>query len=150
MGVGLDLPIPFGWFAVAYSNELEPGGVTPTFLFDQHQVLFRTESGDVRMLEAFCPHLGAHLGHGGKVVGERIACPFHGWQLDGDGAVGEVPYAEAMPRRAQEGNCLYSYPVQERNQMIWAWYHPRRHRAHFRTGRHPRVLRPALDRTGNL
>ena len=27
---------------------------------------------------------------------------------------------------AAEGSCLYSYPVQERNKMIWAWYHPRR------------------------
>ena len=126
MGIGLDLPIPFGWFAVAYSNELEVGEVRPTFLFGQHQALFRTESGEARMLEAFCPHLGAHLGHGGKVMGERLACPFHGWQLDGDGVVKEVPYAETMPRRAQEGACLHSYPVQERNQMIWAWYHPRR------------------------
>ncbi|MCY3793047.1 MAG: Rieske 2Fe-2S domain-containing protein [Gammaproteobacteria bacterium] len=126
MGIGLDLPIPFGWFAVAYSNELAAGEVKPTFLFDQHQALFRTESGEARMLEAFCPHLGAHLGHGGKVMGDRIACPFHGWQLDGDGTVQEVPYADAKPRRVQEGECLYSYPVQERNQMIWAWYHPRR------------------------
>ena len=126
MGIGLDLPIPFGWFAVAYSKDLAPGEVNPTYLFDQHQVLFRTESGEARMLEAFCPHLGAHLGHGGKVVGEQLACPFHGWQLDGDGRVRAVPYAEAMPRRIQEGACLYSYPVQERNQMIWAWYHPRR------------------------
>ena len=121
MSIGLDLPIPFGWFAVAYSKDLEPGDVTPTFLFGQHQVLFRTESGEARMIEAFCPHLGAHLGHGGKVVGEQIACPFHGWQLDGHGVVQEVPYAEAMPRRTQEGACLYSHPVQERNQMIWAW-----------------------------
>jgi len=126
MGIGLDLPIPFGWFAVAYSKELAPGEVKPTFLFNQHQALFRTESGEARMLEAFCPHLGAHLGHGGKVMGDRIACPFHGWQLDGDGKVREVPYADAKPRRVQEGECLYSYPVQERNQMIWAWYHPRR------------------------
>lgn len=126
MGIGLDLPIPFGWFAVAYGKELQPGQAKPIFLFNQHQVLFRTESGKVRMLEAFCPHLGAHLGHGGKVIGERIACPFHGWQMDGEGTVREVPYAESKPRRVQEGACLYSYPVQERNQMIWAWYHPRR------------------------
>ncbi len=126
MGIGLDLPIPFGWFAVTYGKDLKPGEATATFLFDQHQVLFRTDSGQVKMLEAFCPHLGAHLGHGGKVVGERIACPFHGWQLDGDGVVQDIPYADSSPRRVQEGQCLYSYPVQERNQMIWAWYHPRR------------------------
>ncbi len=124
--IGLDLPIPFGWFPVAYSNELEVSEVKPSFLFDEHQVLFRTQSGEARMLEAFCPHLGAHLGHGGKVVGEHIACPFHAWELDGDGVVKNIPYAKAIPRRASQGACLYSYPTQERNQMIWAWYHPRR------------------------
>ena len=124
--IGLDLPIPFGWFPVAYSNELQAGEVQPTFLFDEHQVLFRTQGGEAKMLDAFCPHLGAHLGHGGKVMGEHIACPFHGWELDGDGIVKVVPYAKAIPRRAQQGACSHSYPVQERNQMIWAWYHPRR------------------------
>ena len=123
--IGADLPIPFGWFPVAYSKELDAGDVKPIFLFDEHQVLFRTESGEAKLLEAFCPHLGAHLGHGGKVVGEHVACPFHAWELDGDGVVRNIPYARAIPPRARE-QCLHSYPLQERNQMIFAWYHPRR------------------------
>ena len=124
--IGLDLPIPFGWFPVAYSSELEVGEVKPSFLFDEHQVLFRTESGEAKLLEAFCPHLGAHLGHGGKVVGEHVACPFHAWELNGDGEVKNIPYAKSIPPRAKKGACLRSYPVQEKNKMIWAWYHPRR------------------------
>ena len=122
----VDLPIPFGWFPVAYSKELKAGEVKPNFLFDEHQVLFRTESGEAKLLEAFCPHLGAHLGHGGKVVGEHVACPFHAWELDGDGVVKNIPYAKAIPPKARSGACLHSYPLQERNQMIFAWYHPRR------------------------
>jgi hypothetical protein len=27
-------------------------------------VIFRTESGEVKILEAYCPHMGAHLGYG--------------------------------------------------------------------------------------
>ncbi|MCY4198731.1 MAG: Rieske 2Fe-2S domain-containing protein [Gammaproteobacteria bacterium] len=122
----VNLPIPFGWFPVAYSKELEVGDVKPISLFDDHQVLFRTESGEAKFLEAFCPHLGAHLGHGGEVVGEHIACPFHAWQLDGEGVVKDIPYAKAIPPKARGRACLHSYPVQERNQMIFAWYHPRR------------------------
>ena len=122
----MTLPIPFGWYALAYSKDLEPGGVEPIFYFDQEMVLFRTESGEARVLEAYCPHLGAHLGHGGKVVGEHIACPFHAWEMNGKGEVKHIPYARAMPKRTTEGPCLHSYPVQERNQMIWVWYHPRR------------------------
>ena len=122
----VDLPIPIGWFPVAYSSELQVGEVKPNFLFDEHQVLFRTESGEAKLIEAFCPHLGAHLGHGGKVVGEHIACPFHAWELDGEGLVQNIPYAKSIPQRAKKGACVHSYPMQERNKMIWAWYHPRR------------------------
>ncbi len=121
-----DLPIPFGWYAVAYSKDLKAGDVEPIFFFDQHLVLYRTESGEARVMEPYCPHLGAHIGHGGKVVGENIACPFHAWEFDGNGEVKNIPYAKTIPKRAQEGSCLYSFPVQERNKMIFAWYHPRR------------------------
>lgn len=122
----INLPIPYGWYALTYSAELAPGDVQPLFNFDEHQVLFRTEQGEARLMEAFCPHLGAHLGHGGEVQGESIACPFHGWRFDGNGVCVEVPYASATPKRLRDTQCLYSYPVQERNQMVWAWYHPRR------------------------
>ena len=120
-----DLPIPFGWYAVAYTSDLNPGDVEPIFYFDRQLVLFRTESGQAKVLDAYCPHLGAHLGHGGEVKGEHIACPFHAWELNGDGEVKHIPYANNMPRRTTQGACIHSHPVQERNQMIWVWYHPR-------------------------
>ena len=60
-----------GWFVVAWAAELPPGEVRPLRYFGGHQVLFRTESGAVQMLDAHCPHLGAHLGHGGGVTGDE-------------------------------------------------------------------------------
>ena len=118
--------IPFGWYAVAYSKDLAPTEVKPLFFFNQHLVLFRTESGHAQLLEPYCPHLGAHIGHGGKVVGESIACPFHAWQFNTQGEVTAIPYAKNMPKRATQGPCLHSFPMQERNQMIWVWYHPQK------------------------
>jgi len=122
----MELPIPLGWYAVAYSDDLGPGDVQPLHYFDEHMVLFRTDAGEAIVLQAHCPHLGAHLGHGGKVTGDTIACPFHAWEFDANGNCVNVPYATSIPKQAQEKQCLYSYPVQERNRMIWAWYHPRR------------------------
>ncbi|GAB5451576.1 MAG: Rieske 2Fe-2S domain-containing protein [Halioglobus sp.] len=119
-----DKPIPFGWFALEYSDQLAPGALKTLRYFGRELVLFRTESGEARALDAYCPHLGAHLGHGGTVLGEHVACPFHGWQFDGDGVCREVPYATNMPPKVQQGPAMHSYPVLERNQMIWAWYHP--------------------------
>jgi phenylpropionate dioxygenase-like ring-hydroxylating dioxygenase large terminal subunit len=119
------LPIPFGWFVVGFSSDLAVGEVKPISYFGKQQVIFRTESGEAKVLDAYCPHLGAHLGHGGKVSGESIACPFHGWQFNGGGQCTAVPYAKNMPPKvAGDKQAVYAYPTVERNQMIWAWYHP--------------------------
>ena len=121
------MPIPFGWFGIGYSADLKVGDVKPLHYFDRELVLFRTESGEAKLLDAYCPHLGAHLGHGGKVHGESIACPFHGWQFNGAGRCTAVPYAKNMPPKvAGDKQAVYAYPVVERNQIIWAWYHPER------------------------
>jgi phenylpropionate dioxygenase-like ring-hydroxylating dioxygenase large terminal subunit len=111
--------IPNGWFQIAYSDELEPGGVLPLHYFGQDLVLFRAEGGEVALLDAFCPHLGAHLGHGGVVDGDRIRCPFHAWEFDTRGACRNVPYARKVPPKAKVApwNCA------ERNRIIWAWHH---------------------------
>ncbi|NND67629.1 MAG: Rieske 2Fe-2S domain-containing protein [Halioglobus sp.] len=119
-----DQPIPYGWFAVEYSDKLGNRGVMPLRYFGRDLVLFRTEAGAAVLMDAFCPHLGAHLGHGGKVQGENIACPFHGWQFDGAGYCQDVPYASNMPPRVVDKQVIRTYPVIERNAMIWGWYHP--------------------------
>jgi phenylpropionate dioxygenase-like ring-hydroxylating dioxygenase large terminal subunit len=120
-----NLPIPCGWYAVALSAELEAGDVKALRYFAQELVLFRSEAGVASVLNAYCPHLGAHLGHGGVVHGESLACPFHGWQFNGAGECTSVPYASAMPPRLQREKGVAPLPVQELNGVIYAWYHPR-------------------------
>ena len=61
--------------------------------FGRELVLFRTESGEAHAVDAYCAHLGAHLAVGGKVEGEGIRCPFHGWCYDGaSGQCTDIPY----------------------------------------------------------
>lgn len=115
-------PIPNGWFVVAEATELAPGEVMPLFVFGRDLVLFRTAAGEPRVLDAHCPHLGAHLGVGGRVEDDCIRCPFHGWRFDGaTGQCNEVPYDEIdfIPKKAR----TRTYPTIERNQMIWVWHH---------------------------
>ena len=50
-----------GWFVVSFSEELAVGDVKPMQYFGKHLVLFRTESGSPKILDAHCPHMGAHL-----------------------------------------------------------------------------------------
>lgn len=113
-------PIPFGWYQVGYPGDVEPGHVKPLFYFGRHLVLWRDEEGTVHLNDAFCPHLGAHLGHGGSVRGCEIRCPFHGWRFDADGTNTAIPYSERTNRSAG----IRAYPVIERNGLVMAWYHP--------------------------
>ncbi len=112
--------IPNGWYAVAWSSDLGPGEVRRIYYFEEEMVLFRTRTGQARVLSAFCPHLGAHLAEGGRVVGESVRCPFHAWQYDGQsGKCVEIPYCERIPNNAR----VRAWEVSERNGMIFVWHH---------------------------
>ena len=56
---------------------------------------FRDENGEAHVLDAYCPHLGANISIGGRVIGDCLECPFHGWQFRGsDGKVTKIPYSD--------------------------------------------------------
>ena len=129
----IPLPMPSGWFHVLYSHELAVGESKPITYFGQELVVFRTESGQAKVVDAYCPHMGAHLGYGirdnaGKgssVVGESIVCPFHGWAFNGEGQCTDVPYAKNLPPKVARGEqVLGCWQVREINQTILVWYHP--------------------------
>ena len=114
------LPVPNGWYAVAVSDELAIGEVKAVHYFGEELVVFRTESGEPAVFGAYCPHLGAHFGHGGRVEGEGLRCPFHGWRFGTDGGCREIPYAKRIP----QGASADVYAAVERNGFIFAWHDP--------------------------
>src|SRR6476620_3932677 len=88
-----------GWYLVSWSADLEAGKPMPLQYFGKHLVLCRRADGGAVLLDAFCPHLGAHLGHGGRVEGDEIVCPFHAWRFGTSGKCTAVPYASRIPPR---------------------------------------------------
>jgi len=131
----LDLPIPTGWFCVATAADLAPREVRTITFMGEERVLFRTASGELGLVDAYCPHLGAHLGHGGRVEGETLRCPFHGFRFEARGACAGAYACKAPPKlRAR------SIPVRERHGLVMAWYHP--------DGRPPTWEIPELDMNG--
>lgn len=108
---------PSGWFAIAWSAELGRTGVLNRRAFGQEWVVFRGESGEVQALAAYCPHLGAHLGHGGRVVGEQLRCPFHGFCFDRSGACQSTPYGGKRPRLH-----IRALPTQERDGVVLVFH----------------------------
>ena len=112
-----------GWHVVLFSCELAQGDVKSLRYFGRELVAYRGESGAVAVLDAYCPHLGAHLASdGGRLQGDTIACPFHGWRFDATGRCVEIPYARSIPERAVDA--LDALPVREINGFIAVWYDP--------------------------
>jgi nitrite reductase/ring-hydroxylating ferredoxin subunit len=115
-------PIPNGWFVVAEASDLGPGEVRALHAFDRDLVLYRAADGTPHVMDAHCPHLGAHLAVGGRVEDGCLRCPFHGWKFDGaSGTCVDIPYGDVkrIPPKAH----ARTYPTLERNHMIWAWHH---------------------------
>ena len=117
-----DLPpvYPNGWFHLCFSKDVARGTVKYVQQLGEHFAVFRGESGQVHVLDAYCPHMGANLAIGGRVQGDCLDCPFHGWQFDGaDGKCVNIPYAKKVPDFAK----TRSWPCLERNREIYVWYH---------------------------
>jgi len=106
LAVPARLPLPdwpLGWYAVARSDDLPRGAVRRLTLADEEIVLFRTAGGVPGALDAFCPHMGAHLAHG-RVTGEHLQCALHCWRIGVDGGiVDQSPRARAWPVREVHG-----------------------------------------------
>lgn len=109
---------PTGWFQVAWSAEIAPGEVHKMKYFGQELVAWRSTSGELAVMDAYCEHLGAHLGFGGTVEGDVIQCPFHGWQWNAQGRNVCIPYQD-RPNRARK---IRSWPVVEKNESVYVWH----------------------------
>lgn len=109
---------PTGWFMVGWSWDLAPGEVRPMKIFDTEIVLYRTEEGDAHVVDAYCPHLGAHMGHGGCVVGENLQCPWHGWQWSPEGRNVHIPFADNI----REDGRVRQWEIREHHHIIHVWH----------------------------
>jgi len=128
---------PNGWFRGCYADELAPGDVRQLHRLGRELVAFRDAGGTARVFDAYCPHLGAHLGVGGKVEGDSLRCPFHGWLWNGEGHCVEIPYARKIPPKAR----IRTWPVVERNGIVFLH--------HDAEGRAPAYEIPELPEYGS-
>lgn len=110
-------PYPTGWYRVAWAKDLPQGKALPLRYFGRDLVAFRTESGAVSVLDAHCPHNGAHLGVGGRVVGEALRCPFHAWEFGVGGRCTRVPGRERPPTVG-----VGCWTVREVNGAVMVWF----------------------------
>ena len=104
-----------GWYTALWSNELKDKPIARTLL-NEKIVLFRNTGGDVGALEDCCCHRAAPLSLG-EVVGDYLACGYHGLKFDVNGKCVELPDGSRVPSGAK----VRSYPIAERWNVVWIW-----------------------------
>lgn len=111
-----------GWYAIAFEEELKEGKVITRKFAGDEVVIFKTESGNAVVMDAYCKHMGAHLGVGGEINGESITCPFHGFCFDKEGTCVKTGYDTAPYPMLN----TFSWPVKVTGGVVFCYYHPER------------------------
>ena len=119
---------PDGWFSLCSGDSVKKGKVIEVDALGRRFAVFRGQDGKIGVMDAYCPHLNANLAYG-KVKGNSLVCPFHGWQFNTQGKCTGIPYSDKLPQ--QENKKLF---FQETWGLILLWYHSAGEEPSWQTG----------------
>jgi phenylpropionate dioxygenase-like ring-hydroxylating dioxygenase large terminal subunit len=103
------------WYIAAWADELEQKPLARR-ICNEPVVLFRDHDGRAAALVDRCCHRAAPLSRG-DVVPAGLQCGYHGLTFDGSGKCVTVPGQSRIPDSLR----VRSYPVVEKNQLVWIW-----------------------------
>lgn len=104
-----------GWYWAIPSKKLKVGQVKPVTLLGRELAIYRGTDGKVIAIDAYCPHMGAHLAEG-KVDECGIRCFFHNWKFDSQGKCVDTPsLGKAISVSVQ------TWPTAEKYGLVWVW-----------------------------
>jgi 5,5'-dehydrodivanillate O-demethylase len=91
-------------------------------LLGEELVLYRGESGKAVLMQLRCAHRSVALDYG-RVEGDNLRCPYHGWLYDSTGQCLAQP-AEPEGSSFKEKVQLRAYPTQEAGGLVFAYLGP--------------------------
>ena len=105
-----------GWYWALPSAVLKKNQPEALNFLGKEMVIYRGADGKVRAMDAYCPHMGAHLAEG-KIEGNSLRCMFHGWKFDENGTCSDIPCLS----KVIAVDTLNTYETAEHYGMIWIW-----------------------------
>ena len=112
-------PFPEGWYFLTDRKTVAAEKLIERTWMGEEIVIWSDAEGVICVADAFCPHLGSHLGPkaGGKVRDGCLVCPFHGFEFDASGKCVATPSAPPPPNAR-----LKLYETREIAGFIFAWW----------------------------
>ena len=113
------------WQVVGTETELAKEPVQKVRILGEDLTLFRSEGGELGLIDDRCPHRCMSLEFG---IPEDcgLRCAYHGWMFDTKGNCLEMPYEDlTQPElRYKEKIKIKAYPVAPKAGLIWAYLGP--------------------------
>ncbi|PQP18181.1 3-ketosteroid-9-alpha-hydroxylase subunit A [Rhodococcus sp. WB9] len=108
-----------GWHCLGLTKTFKDGKPHSIEAFGTKLVVFADSKGELKVLDAYCRHMGGDLSQG-TVKGDSVACPFHDWRWGGNGKCTSIPYARRVPPIARTRAWL----TLEQNGQLFVWNDP--------------------------
>jgi phthalate 4,5-dioxygenase oxygenase subunit len=115
------------WLPVLVPDQLaEPDGEPARIrILGEDLIAFRDTSGQVGIVDAFCPHRRAPL-YFGRNEECGLRCVYHGWKFDVHGSCIDMP-SEPPESDFKDRIQIRSYPAREWGGAIWVYMGPPEH-----------------------
>ena len=96
-------PFPNSWFHLAPFSDFKDGEIRSFKFLGQDIIAFKTGPDSITVMDAYCPHLGAHLGRDAKGRNNRlkngcVECPYHHLRFDAEGTCVQGPGSAPVPK----------------------------------------------------
>ncbi len=104
------------WYVACQITDIPDDKPIKVQMLGHHFALWRDTHGELHCIANTCTHRGGSLGEG-KLTGDCIECPYHGWTFDKNGTCVRLPSLGPdanIPDRTR----VDSYPVDERYGLV--------------------------------
>lgn len=112
-------PFAEGWYVIEFSKKIRTDRLISKKFLGEEVVIYRdSQSGNVIVVQAHCPHMGAHFDsyqNGGCVKDGVLTCPYHLLKYDADG---KCQGAKENNHRAH----LKKFHTMEHNGFVLAYF----------------------------
>jgi phthalate 4,5-dioxygenase len=109
------------WFPIYKSAKLRPGGPPKRVrLLGENYVVFRAADNRLALFADGCPHRGLSLALA-RNEECAIRCIFHGWKIDVEGTVVDVPSEPSEHERFGAKVKVAKFHVREAGGIVWAF-----------------------------
>lgn len=108
------------WYAIIPSNEIPKDKLVGVKRLNLDLCLFRNSDGEISCVVDKCSHRGAALSKG-KLKGDCVECPFHGFQFDQEGKCTLIP-ANGRNADIESRFHVESHLVREAHGIVYLWF----------------------------